>query len=96
MGSAIGRIPTVPFNLHTMELYCLRILLHHVQGPRCFDDLRTVNGVLLPTYQAACIELGLMDDETELDRALDEAASLQFGDALRSFFCHSFDICETF
>ena len=86
MGSAIGRIPTVPFNMHTMELYCLRILLHHVKGPRSFDDLRTVNEVLHPTYQAACIELGLMDDETELDRALNEAASLKFGDALRNFF----------
>lgn len=27
-----------------------------------------------------------MEDESELDRALDEASSLKFGDALRNFF----------
>ena len=69
-----------------MELYCLRVLLHHVPGSTSYDDLRTVNGVLFPSFQAACIELGLMEDESELDRALDEAASLKFGDALRNFF----------
>ena len=86
LGFAIGRVPTVPFNLKTMELYCLRVLLHHVAGPTSFVDLRTVNGTVFPSFHAACIELGLMDDESELDRALDEAASLKFGDVLRRFF----------
>ena len=86
IGTALGRIPTVPFNLKTMELYSLRILLHHVKGARGFEELRTITGHVYPTFHAACIELGLMDNEEELDRAIDEAASLQFGDTLRNFF----------
>ena len=85
-GSAIGRVPTVPFNIHTIELYCLRVLLHHIPGPTSYEDLRTVNGKILPSFHSTCIELGLMEDESELDRALEEAASLKFGDALRNFF----------
>ena len=93
-GKTLGRLPTVPFNPHTMELYALRVLLHHVQGPRNYEDLKTVNGVLFPSFQSACIELGLMDDEAELDRALVEAASLQFGDQLRNFFCSLLLYCR--
>ena len=85
-GTALGRVPTVPFNLKTMEVYSLRILLHHVRGARSYEELRTINEQIFPTFHSACIELGLMDSEEELDRALDEAASLQFGDALRNFF----------
>ena len=79
-------MPTVPFNLKTMELYSLRVLLHHVKRATSFEELRTIGEHIFPTFQSACIELGLMDDEQELDRALDEAASLQFGDTLRNFF----------
>ena len=85
-GYAIGRIPTVPFNVKTMDLYCLRVLLHHVAGSTSFEDLRTINGNIFPSFHAACIELGLMEDESEIDRALEEASSLKFGDALRKFF----------
>ena len=44
LGYAIGRIPTVPFNVKTMELYCLRVILHHVAGATSFEDLRTIDG----------------------------------------------------
>ena len=64
----------------------MRILLHHVRGARSFEEMRTIKGEIFPTFHSVCIELGLMDSEEELDRALDEAASLQFGDALRNFF----------
>ena len=86
IGTALGRIPTVPFNMRTMELYSLRVILHHVPGATSYAQLRTVKGKVFPTFHSACIELGLMDDEQELDRALDEATSLQFGDTLRNFF----------
>ena len=51
-----------------------------------YEELRTIKGKVFPTFHSAAIELGLMDDEKELDRPLDEAASLQFGDTLRNFF----------
>ena len=63
----LGRIPCVPFNVKTIELYCLRILLHHVPGACGYDELKTVNGNILPSFQAACVELGLLDDETEIN-----------------------------
>ena len=60
-----------------MKLYCLRILLHHVPGAVDYDSLRTVKDVVCATFQAACIELGLLDDENELDKAMDEAFLVQ-------------------
>ena len=81
-----GRVPCVPFNIHTMELYCLRILLHHVPGAVDYNSLKTVNGVRCETFQAACIELGLLDDEKELDKAMNEAFLIQFGEQLRCLF----------
>ena len=82
----LGRVPCVPFNVKTVELYCLRLLLHHVPGAKTFEDIRTVKGNILPSFQAACIELGLMDDEKELDKVMDEAFLIQFGEQLRCLF----------
>ena len=82
----LGRVPCVPFNIHTMELYCLRLLLHHVPGALDFSSLKTVKGVGCESFQAACIELGLLDDEKELDKAMNEAFLIQFGDQLRCLF----------
>ena len=62
LGEAIGRIPTVSLNSKQIENYALRLLLHHVRGPFCFEDLRTVNGEVLNTFQEACQKLGLMED----------------------------------
>ena len=84
--SVLGRVPCVPFNVHTMELYCLRLLLHHVPGAVDFSSLKTVNDIVCETFQAACIELGLLDDEKELDKAIEEAFMIQFGEQLRSLF----------
>ena len=53
--TVLGRVPCVPFNIKTMELYCLRILLHHVPGAVDYESLRTVKDVVCATFQAACI-----------------------------------------
>ena len=53
LDTVLGRVPCVPFNIKTMELYCLRLLLHHVPGAESFSSLRTVNGAVQPTFQAA-------------------------------------------
>ena len=59
-----------------METYALRILLHHVRGPKCFDDLRKVDGVLMETFQKACQKLGLLEDDMEVQQAMTEACSI--------------------
>ena len=40
----------------------------------------------METYQAACLRLGLLEDDGEVDRAMEEAAGLKFGDQLRELF----------
>ncbi|XP_071727493.1 uncharacterized protein [Rutidosis leptorrhynchoides] len=41
------------------ERYYLRMLLNIVKGPRSFKELRTVNGILHPTFKEACFAYGL-------------------------------------
>ncbi|GBP31765.1 Alpha-(1,6)-fucosyltransferase [Eumeta japonica] len=50
--SALGRV----YGVHPSQSECfyLRMLLHHVRGPTSFQYLKTVDGVLKETYQAAC------------------------------------------
>ena len=67
-GKTIGRIPIVPFNVHTMERYSLRLLLHHQAGATSFNDLKMVNGDAHTSFQAAAIALGLLEDDAELDK----------------------------
>ncbi|KAI9123214.1 hypothetical protein K1719_006103 [Acacia pycnantha] len=71
-GFAIGRL------MHAApssgEFYYLRILLTKVKGPSSYEAIRTVDGVVHPTYRAACIALGLLDDDCEFVAALKEAS----------------------
>jgi hypothetical protein len=93
IGKAIGRIPTVILCAKQMETYSLRILLNHVRGTTCFQDLKTVEGVVLNSFQEACQKLGLLQDDTEIEHAMREACSVRFGDQLISFStAHS--LCE--
>ncbi|XP_044741944.1 uncharacterized protein LOC123302915 [Chrysoperla carnea] len=57
----LGRVYTVhPGNA---ECYYLRLLLHQIRGPVSFSALKTVDGVIQPTFQAACRALGLLEDD---------------------------------
>ena len=89
----LGRVPSVPFNIKTLELYSLRLLLHHVPGALDYTCLRTVGGTVFPSFQAACIELGLLEDETELDKVMEEAFLIDFGEQLRCLFCSILIFC---
>lgn len=68
IGKTIGRIPIVPFNIHCMEKYALRLILHNKPGACSHAELRTVDGVTHASFQAAAIALGLLEDDTELDK----------------------------
>lgn len=56
------------------DKYYLRLLLHHVKGATSWEDLRTVNGVLHPSFQEACVARGLLQDDAEWVRCLKEAS----------------------
>ena len=69
------------------EKYFLRVLLHHVQGATGFEDMRTVEGTLCPTYRDACVKRGLLQDDAEWRCCLQEASQTQTGWQMRSLFC---------
>lgn len=65
------------------EKYYLRLLLNHVPGAKSYADLRTVyrsidgvrTAVIFPTFKDAARDLGLLEDDDEWDRCLEEAAA---------------------
>ncbi|KAI2514302.1 helicase [Fragilaria crotonensis] len=68
------------------ERYFLRRMLTVVKGATSFQALRTVDGELCPTFQDACRTLGLLDDDTEWHRAMQEATQIVSACRLRRLF----------
>jgi hypothetical protein len=69
----------------------LRLLLHNVAGATSFVDLRTTdrgtpNPTIHPTFKAACGALGLLEDDSEWQQCITEAATQQSGRHLRELF----------
>ncbi|XP_076945952.1 uncharacterized protein LOC143617209 [Bidens hawaiensis] len=83
-GFAVGRIHHVSPSLG--EVYFLRVLLNKVKGPRSFDEIKTVNGVIYATFRDACYALGLLDDDSEYIEAIQEASQSGSGFFLRNLF----------
>ena len=46
------------------EQFSLRLLLHHIPGATSFQDLKTVDNVVLPSFKDTCIKLPLLSDDT--------------------------------
>jgi hypothetical protein len=76
------------------ELYHLRLLLLHQKGCMSFEDVRTVRGVMYPTYQEAAAALGLLDDDREWDQCLEEAAAKEMPRHLRQLFATILAYCN--
>ena len=91
-GKCIGRI----YNAHPTsgERFYLRLLLNVVRGPRSYEEIRTVNNVLYPTFKEACHALGLLDSDGEWNDALNEAANWASGFQLRELFVTLLLFCE--
>ncbi|XP_076938132.1 uncharacterized protein LOC143606149 [Bidens hawaiensis] len=83
-GFAIGRVHAVPPAFD--EAYYLRILLNKVRGPECFEDIRTVDGVVCETFRDACYKRGLLDDDKEYIEAIEEASHTSTGYYLKNLF----------
>lgn len=88
--NVLGRVYTVhPSNV---ECYYVRMLLHHVRGTTSFLDLKIVDDH--PTFQRACQELGLLQDESHWNSTLEEAALLQSVSNLRELFVTMIAFCH--
>lgn len=69
------------------ERFHLRLLLLHVEGATCFEDVRTVDGELLPTFREACIRRHLLEDDNIWAATMHEAAAVRMPKQLRILFC---------
>ena len=90
----LGRVHAV--NPVAGDVFYLRILLHnnHCIGKKSFNDLLTVpSGKLCETYKDVCVELGLLNDDKEWERILDEAAATHLCSQIREMFVIILQFC---
>ncbi|CEP18691.1 hypothetical protein [Parasitella parasitica] len=83
-GGTIGRMYTV--SPRDIEKYHLRLLLLHIPGAISFEDLRTFEGQLYSSFQAAARARGLLADDSEWSAAMTEADLFQSASSLRKMF----------
>jgi PIF1-like helicase len=82
--STIGRLYFV--SPTAGERFYLRMLLTSVKGPTSWEDLRTFEGIIHPTFHAACLARGLLQNDDEWRRCLLEASLTHVGQSLRRLF----------
>ena len=83
----IGRVHTV--NPVAGDVFYLRMLLHnnHCIGKTSYDDMLMLpNGRQCESYQQVCCELGLLNDNGEWERILNEAAATQLCPQIRELY----------
>ncbi|KAK9049518.1 hypothetical protein SSX86_021980 [Deinandra increscens subsp. villosa] len=90
--ACVGRI--VYCNPAAGERYYLRLLLGVVRGPRSFEEIRTVDDHVYPTYKEACYAHGLLSDDKEWTEAIKEAKLWASGHELRTLFVTMLLFCE--
>ncbi|KAG5054685.1 hypothetical protein JHK85_007195 [Glycine max] len=83
-GNTIGRLIWVP--PITEELFYLRMMLTTCNGPTSFEDIRTVENVLYPTYRETCFVMGFLQDYREFVEAIKEAKDWDTTNYLRKLF----------
>ncbi|OMO52744.1 DNA helicase PIF1, ATP-dependent [Corchorus olitorius] len=83
-GTTIGRI--IQVHHAAGQLFYLRLLLNVVRGATSYEYLRTVNGILYPTFQAACEVLGLLGDDREWDYVMKQVTEWATAHKIREVF----------
>ncbi|SCV68086.1 BQ2448_207 [Microbotryum intermedium] len=74
--------------------YATRTLLHIVQGPRSYDDLKRFESRTYATFRATCAARGLLEDDGEYVTCLKEAAPIQVGHQLGRLFATLLIYCH--
>lgn len=72
----------------------MRLLLNLVAGATTFEAIRTVDGIIYPTYREACFHRGLLESDNEWHVALDDASSYATAPQLRELFVTMLLFCE--
>ena len=76
-GFAIGRIHFV--HPTAGETFYLQLLLTVVKGATGWNNLKLVDGIQHPTFQATCVAMELLQDNGEWNQCLAEAGEIQTG-----------------
>ncbi|KAK4566259.1 hypothetical protein RGQ29_002484 [Quercus rubra] len=76
------------------ERFYLQILLNVIKGARSFEEMRTINNVVYPTFKSTCYALGLLDDDKEWHETLNHASYWALGKQLRELFVTMLVFCE--
>ena len=82
--STIGRLISIHPNRG--ESFYMRTLLLHRMGKVSFEDLRTVENILHPTFKAACIALDLLESDVIWRESLAEAVAMASPKTCRYLF----------
>ncbi|XP_060878261.1 uncharacterized protein LOC132950734 [Metopolophium dirhodum] len=90
--TALGRVHGV--HSSQSECFYLRMLLHHVRSPTSFECLKTVNGVIKETYQAAFHARGLLENDDHWENTLREASLSQCLIKMRELFVVILLFCQ--
>ena len=80
----IARIYTV--SPRQQEKFALRLLLMHKPGPKSFEDLRTINGLVYETFAVAAKVYGLIIDDTIWNSTLEELCRVAMPRRIRFAF----------
>ena len=81
-------------HLSQFECFCLRILLHNVRGPKSFEDIITVDGVIHGTFRETCLSLGHLEDNRHWDQTLKEVEACKLPTQMRCPFAIILMSCE--
>ncbi|XP_074365338.1 uncharacterized protein LOC141706500 [Apium graveolens] len=91
-GKKIGRLS---YTHHSaVELWFLRLLLTKVRGATSYESLRTVKGQTYNTFQEACKEYDLLDDDNEWHMVLSQCSESGFPPQIRQLFVHIMVNCK--
>lgn len=69
-------------------------MLLTVKGATSFNDLKTVNGETYQTFSETCLALGLIEDDDEWIKAMNEAVGWMMPRQLRKLFVRILLHCQ--
>ena len=68
------------------ECFYLHLLLHHIQGPQSFADLKVMDGDICASFREECLKAGLLENDNQYHMAMSEATASNSPGSLHTLF----------